>query len=1432
MTRGEDDRRSRGMARNESLASVRSQSRHSSISRSRARVARASISSSSSRRASSRRGSVVSHESILNEENNHEMYAGAGSEIIPSSITSFHYPHSFGGSKGARPSEVSLSRETSPLLQGVADARGRGRYNDDTTEDQEEMYDLHSLRSNLSAGSNEDQAKFKFFKLEEIELAPGGSTYENPEEPVDYNTDWQYPNNKYDEDMDPLATFDGMANDRTSYRHRRESYQSSRNKSRHRRMSSSNTVEEFEDQISYGSSNFETRRRSSTESDDSRHELLFEEEESVSDEQFNSQAEYQRYYLAEEDIVIGIAGYQNNIFKLIAYYLLCILTLGMGYLILRWLPRYRINLIGDKVPLGKATWCIIENEYGELTIVDIDRTKFNERLSAFLNIDSDGDRHTEHGLPNEVKREVHDPVISHIHSFTYRYLRFYYNPVEDIFKTNNNWYDKNWLSGSKITDGLSQAMVEDRTMIFGLNSIEIDDKPYTALLLEEVLHPFYIFQIFSVLLWLIDDYYYYASCILIISLISIINTLIETKSTMQKLKEMSMFTCEIRVWRNEFWKTIALDELAPGDIFEVDPSLLVVPCDCVLLNGETIVNESMLTGESVPITKSQIDITNKSQLEFMGDNINLNLSRSYLYNGTKLLKKKSWNDEPVKALVIKTGFNTTKGSLIRSMLFPRPVGFKFYQDSFKYIGFMTGIAVVGFTYSMINFVKLNLPRSVMILRALDIITIVVPPALPATLTIGTTFAVNRLRHHQIYCISPTRVNVGGKLDVICFDKTGTLTEDGLDVLGVHVVNNIVGRKQMEFKPLMNTVHEILPQTQPDPHSDNGPLLVGLMSTCHSLRQIDDELMGDPLDLKMFNFTESNLKDEDSDHGSVAIIENSHYGNYKILKEFEFDSNLRRMSCLVENNSYQLVFVKGAPEMIMDISNRDSLPDDYLEMLYNYTNNGYRVIACGYKVVNKRKAKTELMREEAESELNFLGFIIFENKLKLETTPTIKELRNADIRTVMCTGDNILTAISVGRQCGILKEDERIYVPRFNDNESIDELVWEDIGDYKNKLDSRTLIPLVSDTDSDYGYDYNFDMKNYKFAITGEFFKYLLTNFKDYEMINRLLIKCEIFARMSPDEKHELVNQLQKLDYTVGFIGDGANDCGALKGANVGVSLSEAEASIAAPFTSRIFEISCLLTVIREGRSSLVTSFASFKFMSLYSAIQFITITILYQRGTNLGDFQFLYIDLIIILPLAIFMSWSKPHPQLIKKRPTANLVSARILMSLILNILLLLIFQVILWLKIQQEPWYTPPKPSNDDDVNSYDNTLLFLFSNFQYIIISLLLTEGPPYRQKIHQNKPYLLNVVIIVVLSLMLCFTNADSPLGMLFQLVNLPLSYYWLMLGMMIMNYVTMFLMQNYGYDYLHCWLKKLKGTRPSKKLYKNLMRQYNKDLTVIE
>lgn len=184
-----------------------------------------------------------------------------------------------------------------------------------------------------------------------------------------------------------------------------------------------------------------------------------------------------------------------------------------------------------------------------------------------------------------------------------------------------------------------------------------------------------------------------------------------------------------------------------------------------------------IIGESVPVSK--IPATNESlgTLDLKLSTIPPETARHFLFSGTRIIRARrphDGKDEEAVALAIvaRTGFNTTKGALVRSMLFPKPSGFKFYTDAFRYISVMGGVAGLGFVASFVNFVRLKVNRRpwlphdwvdvsqlawhLIIVRALDLITIVVPPALPATLTIGTNFALSRLKLKNIFCISPQR----------------------------------------------------------------------------------------------------------------------------------------------------------------------------------------------------------------------------------------------------------------------------------------------------------------------------------------------------------------------------------------------------------------------------------------------------------------------------------------------------------------------------------------------------------------------------------------------------------------------------------------------------------------------------------------------------
>lgn len=101
-------------------------------------------------------------------------------------------------------------------------------------------------------------------------------------------------------------------------------------------------------------------------------------------------------------------------------------------------------------------------------------------------------------------------------------------------------------------------------------------------------------------------------------------------------------------------------------------------------------------------------------------------------------------------------------------------------------------------------------------------------------------------------------------------------------------------------------------------------------------------------------------------------------------------------------------------------------------------------------------------------------------------------------------------------------------------------------------------------------------------------------------------------------------------------GDGANDCAALKAADAGISLADSEASIAAPFTSKVKDISCIPVLLREGKGCLAMTIQTFKMIELCSILQFMTVCIFYYIGINMTDMQYLYIDLVVLFPLCLF----------------------------------------------------------------------------------------------------------------------------------------------------------------------------------------------------
>ncbi|XP_068612938.1 polyamine-transporting ATPase 13A3-like [Brachionichthys hirsutus] len=988
---------------------------------------------------------------------------------------------------------------------------------------------------------------------------------------------------------------------------------------------------------------------------------------------------------------------------------------------------------------------------------------------------------------------------------------------------------------SEHSKGLTGDQQGYRKLFFGVNEISVEVPSIFKLLIKEVLNPFYIFQLFSVILWTVDEYYYYAMAIVVMSVISIATSLYTVKKQYVMLRDMVSAHSIVRVSvcrANNDIEEILSTDLVPGDLLVIPSSGTIMPCDAVLVSGTCIVNESMLTGESVPVTKTDLpNPVSGERSEATDDVYSTNEHKRHtLFCGTNIIQTRYYTDELVKAVVVCTGFSTAKGKLVRSILYPKPTDFKLYRDAYFFLLCLVGVAGIGFIYSIAHSVMNKVPAKTIIIESLDIITITVPPALPAALTAGIVYAQRRLKRLGIFCISPQRINICGQINLVCFDKTGTLTEDGLDLWGVQRVENSSFHLSEE-----NPYKENLVKSQ----------FVACMATCHSLTKIEGQLSGDPLDLKMFEATgwimEEATEEETALHNHIMptvfrppkhllppepavspeqdmeLYELSSAYEIGIVRQFPFSSALQRMTVVARllGEKRMDAYMKGAPEMVAGLCKEETVPENFAEVLESYTKQGFRVIALAHRRLESKLTWHKVQnvnRVHIEANMDFLGLIIMQNKLKTETAGVLHDLHGAQIRTVMVTGDNMLTAISVARDCGMIPSEDTIIIADAisPNNGQAAKIMWR-YADEPSKTPHLEIAQEVNISLEDVCHDEKKSQPLYHFAMNGKSFSIIEEHFPD--MLQKLVLRGTVFARMAPDQKTQLIEALQGVDYFVAMCGDGANDCGALKRAHGGISLSELEASVASPFTSRTPNISCVPNLIREGRAALITSFCVFKYMALYSIIQYISVTLLYSILSNLGDFQFLFIDLAIILIVVFTMSLNPAGKELVSRRPPSGLISGQLLGSVLTQILICFGFQIITFFLVQQQPWYTVWTPLTDvcnksshnlsvhnqtdlDDHNirNFENTSLFFVSCFQYLIVAIVFSKGKPFRQPTYKNWPFVLSLAGLYFLMLFILFYDTHiSP-----EIVCVPFEWRLQLLFIILVNATVSVLMETFILD----------------------------------
>ncbi|XP_060056839.1 polyamine-transporting ATPase 13A2 isoform X1 [Erinaceus europaeus] len=1126
-----------------------------------------------------------------------------------------------------------------------------------------------------------------------------------------------------------------------------------------------------------------------------------------------------------------LSGYCGSPWRVISYHVVVWMLAGIPLLLFRWKPAWGVRLRLRPCSLARAETLVIEirdkeDSAWQLSTVQVQTEAVAEGGLELLPQAQAEDGQSQAALGPTPEGTWEDTAQLHRNEEARPVLRYYVFQGQRYIwiETQQAFRHVSLLDHGRTCNDIhhsrSGLSLQDQTLrktIYGPNVIGVPVKSYLQLLVDEALSPYYGFQAFSVGLWLADHYYWYALCILLISTVSICLSLYKTRKQSQTLRDMvklSVRVCVCRPGGEEEW--VDSSELVPGDCLVLPQEGGPMPCDAALVAGECTVNESSLTGESVPVLKTALP---EGQTPYCPEAHR----RHSLFCGTLILQARTFAGPQVLAVVTRTGFCTAKGRLVSSILHPRPINFKFYKHSMKFVAALSVLALAGTIYSILILHRNQVPVKEIVIRALDLVTVVVPPALPAAMTVCTLYAQSRLRGQGVFCIHPLRINLGGKLRLVCFDKTGTLTEDGLDVMGV------VPLKGQAFLPLV-----------PEPSClPSGPLLRAL-ATCHSLSRLRDTLVGDPMDLKMVESTGWVLEEgpaTDSALGTQVLAvmrpplrEPRLQGVEEplvpvgILCRFPFSSALQRMDVVAAwpGAAQPEAYVKGSPELVAALCSPETVPPSFAQKLQNYTAAGYRVVALASKplpIAPSLEAAQRLTRDTVERDLSLLGLLVMKNLLKPQTAPVIRALRGTCIRTVMVTGDNLQTAVTVARGCGMVGPQEFLVVLHATPPE-------------RGQPASLELLPAESsETSSANGakspdqagsYTMESALPFSHLALSGSTFGVLKKHFP--KLLPKVLVQGTVFARMAPEQKTELVCELQKLQYCVGMCGDGANDCGALKAADVGISLSQAEASVVSPFTSSMASIECVPMIIREGRCALDTSFSVFKYMALYSLTQFISVLLLYTINTNLGDVQFLAIDLVIATTAAVLMSRTGPALTLGRARPPGALLSVPVLSSLLLQVALVAGVQLGGYFLTVTQPWFVPlnrtvPAP---DNLPNYENTVVFCLSSFQYLILAAAVSKGAPFRRPLYTNVPFLLALALLgsALLGVLLVPGLLQAPLA----LRNIADTYFkLLLLGLVAFNFVGAFMLESVLDHCLPACLQCLRPRRPSKKRFKQLERE---------
>ncbi len=625
----------------------------------------------------------------------------------------------------------------------------------------------------------------------------------------------------------------------------------------------------------------------------------------------------------------------------------------------------------------------------------------------------------------------------------------------------------------------------------------------------------------------------------------------KAEDALGKLKKYSQDY--VRVKRNGKYKNINSKYLTLGDYIVLE-SGDKVPADCrIVKNYFCTADESILTGESINIEKSE-DVL-KSDL-ILAERTNM------IYAGSTIVSGK------VEAIVVAIGNETELGKIAKSIdqekevLTPLEIKVKKVSKFITYVATILVILVLIYGlfnhYSILNIIMLCISMTVAS----------VPESLPIAITATLSIGVKQMAKKKTIVRNMSAIETLGSTDVICTDKTGTITKNKMEVLKIKLFNEDIE---------LNNIN-------------NYKIVCDIINNCNTAEKTQGgKFIGDAVDVALKDILKMNKFKMDSQ---------------KKLVELPFDSDRKMMSYIYETDNKKYMYTKGSLESIIDRSNmyyndskalkiNNDVINYYKKIESEMSDAALKVITIAYKEIKEDVNSINDYYKE-ENNLVIVGLIGLKDPVRSNIKNSIIECKNAHIKTIMLTGDNLKTAYSIASEVGICN--------------SIEECI------NATELDGLTENEL-----------------------------------------DKYVDKYSVFSRVNPDNKLQIVKSLQRKGKIVAMTGDGVNDAPAIKLASVGIGMGKSGTDVTKEVSDIILlddSFNTITTAVKEGRRIYdnVISNIIYNLSSNFTEI----LIILFGMLTNnmiISAVHVLYIDLVADTIPSITLAFENASKDVMKRKP-------------------------------------------------------------------------------------------------------------------------------------------------------------------------------------